>query len=233
MSANQSRAGWPAGFFVGQRSAVPTAEQVEAFRTVPVAHAGDCMGRSVGAYGLVAYHNSLSLTLCGPAITVRVRPGDNMMIHKAIELAQPGDVIVVDGGGDLTQALIGGLMRTSALTKKIGGFVIDGAIRDLAEWAEGVIPVYARGHTFRGPSKEGPGEVNVPIACAGMVVNPGDLILGDADGVIAVPVDQLDALLPLVRAHADKEDGIRATNRAGTADPERFNALLRKKGCPV
>lgn len=233
MSANQNRAGWPAGFFVGQRSAVPTAAQVEAFRTVPVAHAGDCMGRSVGATGLVAYHHSLSLTMCGPAITVRVRPGDNMMIHKAIELAQPGDVIVVDGGGDLTQALIGGLMRTSALTKKIGGFVIDGAVRDLAEWAEGVIPVYARGHTFRGPSKEGPGEVNVPIACAGMVVNPGDLVLGDADGVIAVPVDRLDALLPLVRAHADKEDGIRATNRAGTADPERFNALLRKKGCPV
>jgi regulator of RNase E activity RraA len=233
MSAIQNRAGWPAGFFVGQRTSVPTAEQVDAFRKVPVAHAGDCMGRSVGARGLIAYHNSLSLTMCGPAITVRVRPGDNMMIHKAIELAQPGDVIVVDGGGDLTQALIGGLMRTSALTRKIGGFVIDGAVRDLAEWAEGVIPVYACGHTFRGPSMEGPGEMNVPNACAGMAVNPGDLMLCDADGVIAVPVDQLDALLPLVLAHADKEDGIRTTNRAGTADPERFNALLRKKGCPV
>jgi regulator of RNase E activity RraA len=75
--------------------------------------------------------------------------------------------------------------------------------------------------------------MNVPNACAGMAVNPGDLMLCDADGVIAVPVDQLDALLPLVLAHADKEDGIRTTNRAGTADPERFNALLRKKGCPV
>ncbi|WP_321882144.1 RraA family protein [Paraburkholderia bannensis] len=233
MNPSQDRAGWPAGFFVGQRTLVPSAAQIEAFRSVPVAHAGDCMGRSTGAYGLTAYHHSVTLTMCGPAITVRVRPGDNMMIHKAIELAQPGDVIVVDGGGDLTQALIGGLMRTSALTKKIGGFVIDGAIRDLAEWAEGGVPVYARGHTFRGPSKEGPGEVNVPIACAGMVVNPGDLILGDADGVIAVPVDRLDTLLPLVRAHADKEDTIRATNAAGTADPERFNALLRKKGCPV
>jgi regulator of RNase E activity RraA len=233
MSDIQDRAGWPAGFFVGRRTAVPSAAQVDAFRKVPVAHAGDCMGRSIGATGLLAYHKSLSLTMCGPAITVRVRPGDNMMIHKAIELAQPGDVIVVDGGGDLTQALIGGLMRTSALAKKIGGFVIDGAVRDLAEWAEGVIPVYARGHTFRGPSKEGPGEVNVPIACAGMAVNAGDLMLGDADGVIAVPVDQLDALLPLVLAHAAKEEGIRAANRAGSADPERFNALLRKKGCPV
>jgi regulator of RNase E activity RraA len=233
MSMSQDRAGWPAGFFVGQRASLPTPAQVEAFRNVPVAHAGDCLGRSIGAMGLTAYHNSVSLTMCGPALTVRVRPGDNMMIHKAIELAQPGDVIVIDGAGDLTQALIGGLMRTSALAKKIGGFVVDGAIRDLAEWAEGVVPVYARGHTFRGPSKEGPGEVNVPVACAGLVVNPGDLVMGDADGVIAVPADRLDALLPLVRAHADKEAAIRASNAAGTADPERFNALLRKKGCPV
>lgn len=149
MSAVQNRDGWPAGFFIGDRASVPSAAQVDAFRTVPVAHAGDCMGRSVGAMGLSPYHNSLSLTMCGPAITDRVRPGDNMMIHKVIEMAQPGDVIVVDGGGDVTQALIGGLMRTSALTKKIGGFVIDGAIRDIAEWAEGVVPVYARGHTRR------------------------------------------------------------------------------------
>lgn len=233
MTQFQDRTGWPPGFFVGARTHLPSPAQIDAFRQVPVAHVGDCTGRSIGAFGLNAYHHSLALTMCGPAITVRVRPGDNMMIHKAIELAQPGDVIVIDGSGDLTQALIGGLMRTSALTKKIGGFVVDGAIRDLAEWAEGVIPVYARGHTFRGPSKEGPGEVNVPIACAGMVVNPGDLMLGDADGVVAIPVDQLETLLPLVRAHAVKEDGIRATNQAGNADPERFNALLRKKGCPV
>jgi regulator of RNase E activity RraA len=233
MSTATDRTGWPPGFFIGQRDVVPGAAMIDAFSTVPVAHAGDCMGRSTGARGLIAYHNDIALTMCGPALTVRVRPGDNMMIHKAIELAQPGDVIVIDGGGDLTQALIGGLMRTSALAKKLGGFVVDGAVRDLAEWAEGVIPVYARGHTFRGPSKEGPGEVNVPIACAGLAVNPGDLILGDADGVIAVPVAQLDALLPAVRAHAAKEDVIRETNRTGSADPERFNALLRKKGCPV
>src|SRR3546814_6876899 len=73
------------------------------------------------------------LGLCGPALTVQVRPGDNLMIHKAFMMAQPGDIIVIDGGGDLSQALIGGLMRTTAMTKKIGGFVIDGAIRDLVE----------------------------------------------------------------------------------------------------
>jgi regulator of RNase E activity RraA len=155
------------------------------------------------------------------------------MIHKALAMAEPGDIIVVDGGGDLTQALIGGLMLASAQTRKIGGFVIDGAIRDVAEWAEGGIPVYARGHVHRGPSKEGPGELNVPITCAGMVVMPGDLILGDADGVLTVPQGNVAGLLPLVHAHALKEARVRAANLAGTSDPERFNEILRKKGCPV
>ncbi|MGI4985247.1 MAG: RraA family protein [Janthinobacterium lividum] len=225
--------GWPAGFYIGTRDRVPSPELVDAYRNVPVPHASDCMGRSTGAMGLKAYHGSLTLGLCGPAITVRVRPGDNLFLHKAIEIAQPGDIIVVDGSGDLTQALIGGLMRTSALAKKIGGFVIDGAIRDVAEWAEGVIPVFARGNVHRGPSKEGPGELNVPIACAGLTVSPGDLILGDADGVVAIPYDQIETLLPLVRAHAAKEEKIRANNQSGTSDPERFNSILRGKGCPV
>lgn len=229
----QSTGSWPAGFFIGTRDRVPSKDLVEAFRNVPVPHASDSMGRSTGAMGLKPYHGDLKLGLCGPAITVRVRPGDNLFLHKAIEIAQPGDVIVVDGSGDLTQALIGGLMRTSALTKKIGGFVIDGAIRDIAEWAEGGIPIFARGNVHRGPSKEGPGELNIPIACAGLTVSPGDLILGDADGVIAVPFDQIESLLPKVRAQAAKEDKVRASNQSGTSDPERFNSILREKGCPV
>ena len=191
------------------------------------------MGRSVGAMGLHAYHGKLNKILCGQAITVRVRPGDNLMIHKAMMMALPGDVIVIDGGGDRTQALVGGLMRTTAMTRRLAGFVIDGAVRDLVEWAEGSIAIYARGHTHRGPSKEGPGEINIPIACAGLAVMPGDLILGDADGVIAIPAIELVALLPKVRAHLEREAGIRATNAAGTADPERFNAVLRAKGLPI
>lgn len=159
--------------------------------------------------------------------------GVNLMIHVAIAMAQPGDVILVDGGGDVSQALIGGLMRTSAIARGIAGFVLDGAVRDIAEWAEGGIACYARGHTHRGPSKDGPGEVNVPIACAGMVVNPGDLVLCDADGVIVVPAAEAEALLPRVKAHAAREDKTRAANAAGTSDPERFNVLLRSKGCPV
>jgi regulator of RNase E activity RraA len=154
------------------------------------------------------------------------------MIHKALAIGEAGDVIVVDGGGDLTQAVFGGLMRTTAVKKKLGGLVIDGAIRDTAEFAEGGFPCYARGAVHRGPSKEGPGEINVPVACAGMAVSPGDLILGDADGVICIPAAEVEALLPQVRAHADKENKMRAAILAGITDPDRFDAILRKKGVP-
>ena len=181
MTTNEAAAKWPAGFAINPRSVLPDLKLVEEFRTVPTAIASDCLGRTVGSIGLKSYHNSFTLGMCGPALTVRTRPGDNLMIHKAIGIAQPGDVIVIDGGGDISQALIGGLMRILAIARKISGFVIDGAVRDIAEWAEGVIPIYARGHTHRGPSKDGPGEINVPICCAGLPVGPGDLVLGDAD----------------------------------------------------
>ena len=232
MSTDTSPA-WPAGYRINPRNTALSSDLVKAFRTVPVAVAGDCMGRSVGAMGLRAYHGDIRTVLCGPALTVRIRPGDNLMIHKAMMMAQPGDVIVIDGGADVTQALVGGLMRTTAMAKKLEGFVIDGAIRDLVEWAEGGIAIFARGHTHRGPSKEGPGEINVPIACAGMAVLPGDLILGDADGVIAIPSADVAALLPKVHAHLAREAGIRETNAKGTSDPERFDAVLRAKGLPV
>lgn len=229
----QDSKAWPPGYKVNPRVETLSAELIAAYKGVPAAHAGDNMGRSLGSVGLNSYHNDLTLMVAGPALTVRVRPGDNLMIHQAISMAQPGDVIVIDGGGDVSQALIGGLMRTSAITRGIAAFVIDGAVRDLGEWAEGGIACYARGHTPRGPSKDGPGEVNVPVACAGMAVCPGDLVLCDADGVIVIPAAEAEALLPRAKAHAGKEAKTRAANASGTTDPERFNALLRAKGCPV
>ena len=226
-------AAWPPGYQIHPRTDSLPAALVEAFRRIPVAVAGDCMGRSVGAIGLSGYHGSLDTVLCGPAVTVRVRPGDNLMIHKALMMVKPGDVLVIDGGGDLTQALIGGLMRTTCLVRQLGGLVIDGALRDRLEWAEGGLPVFARGHTHRGPSKEGPGEINVPVACAGLAVMPGDLMLGDADGVIAIPAAEAALVLQRAELHLEKETRIRASNLAGTSDPERFNAVLRAKGLPV
>ena len=165
--------------------------------------------------------------LCGPAVTVRVRPGDNLMIHKALMMVEAGDVLVIDGGGDLTQALVGGLMRTTCIAKKLGGLVIDGAIRDLLEWAEDGMPIFARGHTHRGPSKDGPGRSTCRSPARAWPCMPGDLMLGDADGVIAIPAAEVAALLLAPRAHLAKEAKIRADNAAGTVRP----GALRRDAC--
>jgi regulator of RNase E activity RraA len=224
---------WPPGFRINPRVAGPAADIVEAFRTMPVAAIGDAMSRNIGTLGLRQYHARLDTVLCGPAVTIRVRPGDNLMIHKALMMVQPGDILVIDGGADITQALVGGLMRTTCVAKKLGGLVIDGAVRDLMEWAEEGMPIFAKGHTHRGPSKDGPGEINVPVACAGLAVMPGDLIVGDADGVIAIPAAEAAEVLKKTRAHLEKEAKIRESNRTGSSDPERFDASLRAKGLPV
>ena len=223
---------WPPGFTINEQPAVPNPELVEALQGVPSTMVSDCLGRITSAIGLRAYHGDLSLGMCGPAVTVRVRPGDNLMLHKAMTLAHPGEVIVVDAGGDLTTAVAGGLMRLSAIERGLGGFVIDGAIRDIADWAAGELPVYARGHVPRGPSKDGPGEINVPIACAGLAVNPGDLMVGDADGVVAVPRDRLPEVLSGVRVkeQEEREQRERPTARQ---DDGTFDRILRAKGCPV
>lgn len=224
---------WPVGYRINPRAEGPETDIVEAFKHIPVAAIGDAMSRNVGTVGLRQYHTRLDAVLCGPAVTVRVRPGDNLMIHKALMMVQPGDVLVIDGGGDVSQALVGGLMRTTCVARQLAGLVIDGAIRDLCEWAEDGMPIFARGHTHRGPSKDGPGEINVPVSCAGLAVLPGDLIVGDADGVIAVPAAEAADVLRRSQAHLAKEAAIRETNRTGTADPERFDAVLRAKGLPV
>jgi RraA family protein len=232
MSETQERS-WPAGYRINPRVEGPASDIVTAFRALPCAAVGDAMSRNIGAYGLRQYHSGLDVIMCGPAVTVRVRPGDNLMIHKALMMVQPGDVLVIDGGGDLTQAVIGGLIRTTCIAKGLAGIVLDGALRDLAEWAEEGMPVFARGHTHRGPSKDGPGEINVPIACAGLAVMPGDLIVGDADGVIAVPSAQAADVLEKTRRHLEREAQICESNRSGTSDPERFDAILRAKGLPL
>ncbi|MES2529570.1 MAG: RraA family protein [Pseudomonadota bacterium] len=230
---SSSKLQWPAGYRINPRAEGPAADVVAAFREIPVAAIGDAMSRNIGTIGLRQYHSRLETVMCGPAVTVRVRPGDNLMIHKALMMVQPGDVLVIDGGGDVSQALVGGLIRTTCVARKLGGLVIDGAVRDLVEWAEDGMPIFARGHTHRGPSKDGPGEVNVPISCAGLVVLPGDLIVGDADGVIAIPAAEAEDILQRGRAHLEKEAKIRAANATGTSDPERFDATLRAKGLPV
>ena len=182
------------GFRILRRARKVDEKVVQQFREIPVANVSDSMYRmSAGGARLRPMHKGGRMA--GPALTVKTRPGDNLMVHKALDLAERGDVIVVDAGGDLTNARIGEIMSTYAAARGIAGIVIDGAIRDADEIRANAFPVYAAGVTHRGPYKDGPGEINVPVAIDGMVIAPGDLVLGDGDGILCVPFDSTAAVL--------------------------------------
>jgi len=200
------------------------------FLDIPVANVSDCMSRmTAGGPRLRPMH--AGGRMAGPALTVKTRPGDNLMIHKALQLAKPGDVIVVDGGGDLTNSLIGEIMLGDAIVQKVGGVVINGAIRDAGEVAKMTLPVFAAGVTHRGPYKDGPGEINVPIALDGMVIEPGDLVIGDDDGLLCVPYDDVAALLEAARKKQQVEATMVAAFQAGTADRSWVDAALKRLNC--
>ncbi len=185
----------PQGLQVLKRRRSVDLELARQFLELPVANVSDCMARmSAAGARLRPMHASLT-RMSGPALTVKTRPGDNLMIHKALMLAMPGDVIVVDAGGDLTNALIGEIMVGDAVRQQLGGFVINGAIRDANEIRGMNFPVFAAGVTHRGPYKDGPGEINVAIAIDGMVIEPGDLMIGDGDGLLCVPFADAATLL--------------------------------------
>ncbi|CAB3732238.1 RraA family protein [Achromobacter piechaudii] len=217
------------GFDIHPRRRAVSNEFVEKFRRIPVANISDCMSRmTAGGARLRPMHDG-SL-LAGPALTVRTRPGDNLLVHKALELAQPGDVVVVDAGGDLTNAIIGEIMTTYAQTRGLAGIVINGAIRDCGTIRRGSFPVYAAGVTHRGPYKDGPGEINVTIALDGMTIEPGDLILGDEDGLLALPYDQVPALFEAASAKHAVEEQMLAQIAAGTLDTSWIDARMKAQG---
>lgn len=217
------------GFSVRQERPRPQPEILKAFSTIPLANISDNMNRMfAGGAGLRPLDPARRL--CGVALTVRTRPGDNLMMHKAIEMAGEGDVIVVDGGGDLTNSLLGEIMIRLSARRGIAGWVIDGAVRDTEETAK-IMPIYARGISHRGPYKDGPGEVNVPVCVGGMVVHPGDIVLGDADGVLCVPLAEAPAILALAQAHNLREQGIMREIADGTIDRTWIDATLNAKGC--
>ena len=206
------------------------AELVTRFAKLPVANVSDSMGRMfAGGASLRPMH--AGGVLAGPAVTVKTRPGDNLMVHCALDLAQPGDVIVVDGGGDLSNALVGELMIAYAIHRSLAGMVIFGAIRDSAEIRTGRFPVYAVGITHRGPYKDGPGEVNVAIAIDGMVIQPGDLVLGDNDGIVAVGIDQALPICGLAEAKHAAETAQMERIRQGRNSRDWVIEALRRAGC--
>ncbi len=191
------------------------------------------MGRTHNAAGGALRPRHRGGKLCGPALTVRTAPGDNLLVHKAIDLALPGDVIVVDGGGALDAALIGDIMTRYAVTRSVAGFVIDGAVRDTEELAMRDLPVYARGISPRGPSREGPGEINVAVSIGGTVVHPGDIVVGDADGLVFVPAAEAYDVLVAVNALLEKERKLLDSIAQGKADRRWIDEALKARGCEL
>ncbi len=163
----------------------PDKKLVERFRNKPVANIDDNMNRIAAVdAGIEPVGKG---QLLGPAFTIRVPQGDNLMFHAAMDMAEPGDVIVIDAGGFTDRAIFGELMATYCKTRGIAGIVCDGAIRDRGGLsAMENFPVYARSATPNGPYKNGPGEIGVPVVIGGKVVHPGDIIVGDDDGVIII-----------------------------------------------
>jgi RraA family protein len=217
------------GFQICERTRKVSPDIVAKFRELPVANISDSMSRiTAGGPRLRPIH--AGGVLAGPAFTVKTRPGDNLMVHKALDIAEPGDIVVVDGGGDLTNSLIGEMMTAHAQQRGIAGIVIYGAIRDYDVLHAGNYPIFAAGVTHRGPYKDGPGEINVPIAIDGMVIAPGDLVVGDGDGLVCVPYEQTAEVLKATEAkHAAELKQIEAI-KAGRSDRAWVDAALTRLG---
>ncbi|HYU80459.1 MAG TPA: hypothetical protein VEK56_15825 [Vicinamibacterales bacterium] len=176
-------------------------QQASAF---PASVLADVAGRRGTLDGRIMAISSRA-RVAGPAFTVEVRPGDNLMIHAAIAIAQPGDVIVVDGKGDRSCALMGAIMMTACKTLGIAGVVLDGSHRDTEEILALGYPVYSVGANPNGPTKNVPGRINWPISCGGVAISPGDLVVGDGDGVVVVEREKVESLLQLAAKKIEEE----------------------------
>ena len=216
------------GFRVFPAPAQVAPAVAEAFRDIPTTLVSDAMGHVCGVVGLRRYHRAGKLL--GTAFTVKTRAGDNLMVHKALALARPGDVVVIDGDGYLGHAIVGELILLYAKSKNVAGFLVDGALRDIAAYEAADFPCYARGHTHAGPYKDGPGEINVPVSIGGLAINPGDLVIGDEDGVLAFAPSEAPRILELVRGFQANEARIKKAIAEGSYDKAWADDLLRAKG---
>ncbi|MGJ4885139.1 RraA family protein [Bradyrhizobium sp. SZCCHNRI3052] len=186
---------------------------VAAFKSVSTAVISDNLQRLPGAASLRPFYTGSPMA--GIALTVNTAPGDNLFIHRALDLITPGDVLVVNGGGDETRALVGEIIAAIARERGAAGIVVDGAIRDSGVLMKSDFPVFARAVNHRGPYKNGPGEINVPVSIGGMIVTPGDIVVADADGVVAFAPAIASELLESARAQEQREAEILASIRAG------------------
>ena len=209
---------------------MPSQELLDGFAGIPAANIADTMGRSCAMNPRIKLMSGAQGTMVGPALTVKARAGDNLFIHQALDISQPGDIIVVSNDEDQTRSLMGEIMFTYAqYQRKLGGLVLDGPVRDTDALRKMPLPVYATGSTPGGPHKEGPGEINVPIACGGVSVNPGDIIVADADGIIVIPLkDAPDVLQAAKKFHEQDAVKVEAA-RNGTSNRAWVSKTIQAK----
>jgi regulator of RNase E activity RraA len=219
------------GFRIFTKINRPSKDLVEAFRGLPVANIADEMNRFYCVDAKIKPLNDKPLL--GTAFTVKARAADNLMFHKAIDLAQPGDIIVVDVRGDMTNSVTGEIMMRQVLKKGISGVVVDGAVRDAEALRAMDLAIYAAGITPKGPYKDGPGEINVPICCGGQVVKPGDIIVGDADGIVVIDPQDAPEILEKARAKYNQEQTKFKAIEEGTMDRSWVDKSLTKLGCQI
>jgi len=221
------------GFRIRRTIERPAADMIAAFDEFETPDISDGMNRLYTMHTQIRNLTAPVLKILGPACTVKVFPGDNLMVHKALDIAGPGDVIVVDAGGSSMNAVLGDLVTAKSRHRGIAGFVVDGYIRDLPGILRLGSPVFARGVTPIGPLHRGPGEVNFPIQCGGIVVQPGDLIVGDLNGVVVVPRRIAPVLLRRLQAQKQAEADYIAGVMQGQFSNEWVDRLLDQADCEV
>ena len=203
------------GFRIYSEFKRPDPALVAAFDGLPVSNINDEMNRMYNMSAAICPVNKVG-SMHGPAFTLRVPVGDNLMFHKALDMIQPGDVLIVDGGGCTERSLAGEIMMTFLQEKGVAGVVVDGAMRDLDALSQLSMPIYCKAITPQGPYKNGPGEIGVPVSCGGIVVFPGDIIVGDPDGIVVIrPEDAPEVLAAAQKKHAGEEVTLRRYHTTG------------------
>ncbi len=220
------------GFQIRMDFERPAEDLVDRFRDFETTDISDMLNRLYTmADGIANLSNNLPLV--GPAVTVKLYPGDNLMLHKALDVAGPGDVVVVDTSASQRNAVFGDLIANKAKHRGIAGFVIDGLIRDLPGVMETGLPVYARGVTPFGPLHRGPGELNHVISCGGIVVNPGDIIAADRNGVVVVRQEFAESVALRLHAHRARMSAYVSDVKRGNFSNDWVDAQLALDGCLV
>jgi len=220
------------GFRIRLEIERPPAELVRQFAQFETPDISDILNRMYAMNNGI--HNVTNgESICGPACTVKVFPGDNLMVHKVLDVARPGDIVVVDAGGTKSNAVLGDLICTKARHRGIAAFVIDGLIRDLPEVRQAGVPVFACGETPIGPLHRGPGEINYAVSCGGIVVNPGDIVVGDQNGLVVIRQEFAEEMLQRLYAQKAALDPYVANVRRGEFSNEWVDRYLSEANCLI